>query len=110
MLKGLGKGIEVKKIPCERKARFRHNTIAFWLSDEEKKTVEARIKVAGTEKGQYYRASILGQKVEIVAGKYRSDRLAIILERLLDRAEGGDAYADEETAAILRELLELLKR
>ena len=48
-------------MPCERKARFRHNTIAFWLSDEEKKTVEARIKVAGTEKGQYYRASILGQ-------------------------------------------------
>lgn len=76
-------------MPCERKARFRHNTIAFWLSDEEKQIVEARIKVAG---------------------KYRSDRLAIILERLLDRAEGGDAYADEETAAILRELLELLKR
>ena len=97
-------------MPCERKARFRHNTIAFWLSDEEKQIVEARIKVAGTEKGQYYRASILGQRVEIVAGKYQSDRLAIILERLLDRAEGGDAYADEEIAVILRELLELLKR
>lgn len=36
---------------CERKARFRHNTIAFWLSDEEKKAVEARIILSGLPKG-----------------------------------------------------------
>ena len=95
---------------CDRKARKRGNTIAFWLSDEEKKTVEARIKIAGVPKGDYYRNSILGQKVEIVAGKYRSDRLALILERLLERAEGGDAYAEEEIEEILKELLEIMKR
>lgn len=54
-------------MPCERNARFRHNTIAFWLSDEEKMIVDARIKISGVQKGEYYRASILGQKIEIVA-------------------------------------------
>jgi len=97
-------------MPCERSARFRHNTIAFWLSDEEKLRVEARIRVAGVQKGVYYRTCILGGEVEIVAGKYRSDRLAIIIEKLLVKAERGDAYADEEIKAILHELLELMKK
>lgn len=95
---------------CERKARFRHNTIAFWLSDEEKAAVEARIKVVGMDKGAYYRSAVLGQKAELIGGRYQSERLAIILEKLLERAKGGDASADEEIAAILRELLDLMKR
>ena len=97
-------------MPCERKARFRHNTIAFWLSDEEKRIVEARIVVAGVQKGEYYRTSILGQKVEIVAGRYKSERLAIVLERMLEKIERGDADAGEDLSAILHELLELMKR
>lgn len=97
-------------MPCERKARFRHNTIAFWLSDEEKRIVEARIVVAGIQKGEYYRASILGQKVEIVAGRYKSERLAIVLERMLEKFERGDADAGEDLSTILHELLELMKR
>ena len=97
-------------MPCERKARFRHNTIAFWLSDEEKKLVEAKIKVAGVEKGEYYRASILGQKIEIVAGRYRSDRLAMVLEELIDKSERGDVNAGSEISMIVRELLEVIKR
>lgn len=40
-------------MPCKREARFRHNTIAFWLSDEEKKNVEARIILSGLQKGEY---------------------------------------------------------
>ena len=35
---------------CERKNRYRHNTIAFWLTDEEKKIVEARIKTSGLKR------------------------------------------------------------
>ena len=80
------------------------------LSDDEKKIVEARIKVAGVEKGEYYRSSILGQKVEIVAGRYRSDRLAIFLEELMQKAEGGEKNAYEEMIVVLKELLELIKR
>ncbi|MCR5778072.1 plasmid mobilization protein [Lachnospiraceae bacterium C1.1] len=97
-------------MPCKREARLRHNTIAFWLSDEEKAVVDARIKAAGIPKGEYYRSSILGQKVEIVAGKYRSDRLAIVLEKILARYEGGDADAGDELREVLYELLELIKR
>ena len=45
---------------CKREDRKRHNTIAFWLSDEEKEVVEDRIKIAGVDKGEYYRAAVLG--------------------------------------------------
>ena len=97
-------------MPCERKNRLRHNTIAFWLTDEEKQLVEARIKTSGMKKGEYYRNAILGLKAEIVAGRYRSDRLAIILEELLIKAEKGDVEAAEEIVSIVQELMELIKR
>lgn len=97
-------------MPCERNARFRHNTIAFWLSDEEKMIVDARIKISGVQKGEYYRASILGQKIEIVAGRYRSDRLAMVLEKISEQLERGNANDCEELQIILQELLELMKR
>lgn len=97
-------------MPCERKARFRHNTIAFWLSDEEKQIVDARIKIAGIQKGEYYRSSILGQRVEIVAGRYRSDRLAMVLENISEQLERGDVDDCDELQIILQELLELIKR
>ena len=45
---------------CKREDRFRRNTIAFWLSDEEKAQVEARIILSGLPKGDYYRKAIIG--------------------------------------------------
>ena len=77
---------------CKREARKRHNTIAFWLSDEERMAVDARIKIAGIPKGEYYRSSVLGQQVNIVAGRYKSDRLAMVLEDINKNLERGDAY------------------
>lgn len=73
-------------MPCDRKARIRHNTIAFWLSDEEKKIVEARIVLSGLPKGEYYRRSILGQQIQINGGRYQSAKLAATLESLYQRA------------------------
>ena len=77
-------------MPCKREARFRHNTIAFWLSDAEKKRVEARIILSGMQKGEYYRAAILGQRVVVDGSRYHSARLAeksnaltAVLEELL---------------------------
>ena len=95
---------------CKREARKRHNTIAFWLSDEEKAVVEARIKLAGISKGEYYRSAILGQQVQIVAGRYRSDRLAQALEEISRFVECGDVDAYKDMQIILQELLELMKR
>lgn len=102
--------IEVNLMACERKARKRRNTIAFWLSDEEKKLVEARIQVAGVQKGEYYRAAVLGEQIHILAGRYRSDRLAMVLEEISRQMEKGDAYDCRELQQILQELLELQKR
>ena len=65
---------------CKRKDRFRHSTIAFWLSDEEKSQVEARIILSGLSKGEYYLKAILGQEVIVTAGNYMSNRVAKILE------------------------------
>lgn len=39
----LEKWKEVRRVACKREDRFRRNTIAFWLSDEEKSQVEAKI-------------------------------------------------------------------
>ena len=46
---------------CKREDRFRRNTIAFWLSDEEKSQVEAKIILSGISKGEYYRKLYVGQ-------------------------------------------------
>ena len=53
---------------CKREDRFRHNTIAFWLSDEEKAEVEAKIILSGVPKGEYYRKAVLEQKIKVVSG------------------------------------------
>lgn len=94
----------------ERQARERHNTIAFWLNDEEKQKVEARIEVSGMPKGDFYRAAVLGEEINLIGGRYKSDRLAKVLEKLSNQIEGGDVKAYEELQAILRELLALIKR
>lgn len=96
-------------MPCKREARARHNTIAFWLSDEEKQIVEARIKVAGISKGEYYRTAILGEKINIVAGRYKSDRLAMVLEKISEQIKESDAYDCEELKVLLQEMLRIIK-
>lgn len=97
-------------MPCSREARKRHNTIAFWLSDEEKRIVEARIKITGIPKGEYYRSAITGQEIKIVAGRYRSDRLAMALEELMRRTENGDSEAIMEIHTTVKELLALMNQ
>ena len=92
---------------CERKARFRRNTIAFWLSDEEKNAVEARIALSGISKGEYYRRSILGQQIQVTGGRYQSAKLAATLENLYRKAtEEKDGDAMEEMIQILKALLD----
>ena len=67
---------------CKREDRFRRNTIAFWLSDEEKSQVEAKIILSGISKGEYYRKAVLGQEVTVIAGNYMSVRVAKVLEQI----------------------------
>lgn len=91
---------------CKRQDRTRHNTIAFWLSDEEKAIVDARIKLSGLPKGEYYRSAVLGQEVQIVAGKYLSDRLAAEIKKICtkENSQESDIY---ELKEIVEQLLQI---
>ena len=90
---------------CKREDRFRRNTIAFWLSDEEKSQVEAKIILSGISKGEYYRKAVLGQEVTVIAGNYMSVRVAKVLEQILVQLQLQNGNTEEE-----RLLLELVKQ
>ena len=51
------------------KNRFRNTTISFRVSPEERLALEARIKVCGLPKGEYFINSLLYQRIEISVGK-----------------------------------------
>ena len=92
---------------CKREDRFRRNTIAFWLSDEEKAQVEARIILSGLPKGDYYRKAILGQEVAVTAGNYMSNRVAKALEQVLKQIENGDTKDEKILLELVKQLLEV---
>ncbi len=92
---------------CKREARLRRNTIAFWLSDEEKAQVEARIILSGLPKGDYYRKAILGQEVAVTAGNYMSNRVAKSLEQVLKQIENGDTKDEKILLELVKQLLEV---
>ncbi len=92
---------------CKREDRFRRNTIAFWLSDEEKAQVEARIILSGLPKGDYYRRAILGQEVAVTAGNYMSNRVAKALEQVLKQIENGNTKDEKILLELVKQLLEV---
>ena len=97
----------VRKVACKREDRFRHNTIAFWLSDEEKAQVEARIILSGLPKGDYYRKAILGQEVTVTAGNYMSNRVAKVLEQILEHLKKWYTEDEELLLELIKQLLEI---
>ena len=87
--------------------RKRNQTICFRATLEERKAIEARIKVSGMPKGEYCRQSLLHQKIEINAGKYQSDRLSIEIKRLRELTE---QIPQEQFQDLLQEIKVLLKQ
>ncbi len=92
---------------CKREDRFRRNTIAFWLSDEEKNQVEARIILSGLPKGDYYRKAILGQRVTVTAGNYMSNRVAKVLVQILEHLKSGNTEDEKLLLELIKQLLEV---
>ncbi len=90
---------------CKREARFRRNTIAFWLSDEEKAQVEAKIILSGLPKGDYYRKAILGKEVTVTVGNYMSNRVAKVLEQILDQLKNGNTEDEKLLMELIKQLL-----
>ena len=97
----------MRKLACKREDRFRRNTIAFWLSDEEKAKVEARIILSGLPKGDYYRKAILGQEVSVTAGNYMSNRVAKVLEQILEHLKNDNTDDEKLLPELVKQLLEI---
>lgn len=86
--------------------KLRVTTISFRVTPEEKDAIEARIKVCGIPKGEYYRQSLLHQTINITAGKYHSDRLAMEIRKMRETLEG--ITETEEAEDTIRACSELL--
>lgn len=93
------------------KNRKRKYTIAFRVSEEERASIYAKIYLASVPIGEYMRNAALTQGINVYAGKYESDRLAVELKRLgqkIDTATNSEA-ADPDILEILLEIRETLK-
>lgn len=90
---------------CRREDRERCHTIAFWLSEEEKQEVEAKIILSGLPKGEYYRRSVIGQEVNVTAGNYMSNRVAIVLENILQQISDGSTDKEVLLIELIKQLL-----
>lgn len=64
------------------KTDFAIQQSAFGFRRRNELALEARIKVCGIPKGEYFIKSLLYQRIEISVGKYKSDRLALELKKL----------------------------
>lgn len=69
-------------MPGLNKNRKRPNSMSFRVSNEEKIAIETRINVSGLPKSEFYIGSCLNNKLEVVGGKFGSDRLSVQLENM----------------------------
>ena len=89
------------------KDRLRNQTVSFRVSPAERVQLEARIKVSGMPKGQYFIKSLLYQEINIAVGKYQSDRLGLELKRLREVISAIE-YSDDGIYNVLTECNALL--
>lgn len=88
--------------------RVRSKTVSFYVTPLEHTEIQARIKVSGMPKGQYFIQSLLHQRIEISVGKYQSDRLSLELKKMREALK---TIPDiEEIADIVIECNTLLKQ
>ncbi len=88
------------------KNRRRSLTVSFRVSPEEHRQLEARIKVSGMPKGQYFIESLLHQNLSIAIGKYQSDRLSLEFKKLRETLE--NISDNKETEELLKDCKALL--
>lgn len=69
-------------MPGLNKNRKRPNSMSFRVSNEEKIAIETRINVSGLPKSEFYIGSCLDKKLEVIGGKFGSDRLSVQLENM----------------------------
>ena len=84
------------------KDRFRNKTISFRMSPEERRLLEAKIKISGLQKGEYFREMLLRSHISIRVGKFESDRLSLELKEIRNNLNG---YVLEDNAIEVREVV-----
>lgn len=104
-------------MPGLNKNRKRPNSMSFRVSNEEKIAIETRINVSGLPKSDFYIGSCLGNNLEIIGGKFGSDRLSVQLENMNVFLQNAENIYDknqkiiedytEEIGAITKRLNEL---
>lgn len=92
------------------KDRKRNQTVCFRATPEERQQIEARITVSGMAKGQYYIQSLLHQQINIVVGKYQSDRLSLEIRRLRERLDGLNQVDPHKRNKVLTDCKALLEQ
>ena len=68
-------------MPGLNKNRKRPNSMSFRVSNEEKIAIETRINVSGLPKSEFYIGSCLEKKLDVIGGKFGSDRLSGTMSR-----------------------------
>lgn len=91
--------------------------MSFRVSNEEKIAIETRINVSGLPKSEFYIGSCLDRKLEVIGGKFGSDRLSVQLENMNVFLRNAELIYDknqkiikdytEEISAITKRLNEL---
>ena len=88
--------------------RARSKTVSFWMSPEEYRQLQERIRITGLAKNEFMIRSVLESRIEIRAGKFASDRLSLEVWRLKDALVA--AEVPEEVRGLLLECRALLEQ
>lgn len=95
-----------------KKNRTRNTMISFRVSDDEKKKIEARIKISGLNKSEYFINTFLNQDIIVNTGLYYGDRLSLELNKLLIylmEKENNQEDKLDECKYLLEEILSIIK-
>lgn len=92
--------------------------MSFRVSNEEKIAIETRIILSGLPKSEFYIGACLDKKLDVIGGKFGSDRLSVQLEnmnvflrdaeRIYDKNQKIIADYTEEIGAITKRLNEAI--
>lgn len=87
--------------------RKRNVRVGFWLTNEEKKKMYAKITLSGLPTWEYIYRTVLGETISIKAGRYQSERLAVELKKLRRQLEL--TQTEEQTRDVLQSCQALLQ-
>ena len=95
-------------MPCPNNRRKRSLIVNFRVTPDEREQIEARIKITGLSKSDYFIKTVLAQDINITVGKYQSDRLSLEFKRLREAVEKIDLSETNENYDLLLECKSLL--